>query len=281
MLFVVVAFHIIIVVSILVVYWLHSKINHRIKLEDAKYLSDLNYWKYKFFLNESYKQEEQQNGETIRKVQMENDAESACKFPSVVSRGHFMVDAPRECNVKKNWGDVDRVTRVWHFDPDISKRYKNIDCTYRPVERVDDFEVKFGATLRLFEGTRLSDEVFEVECSGVNKKSKETENFKNLYVQIVSRLDERPDGQWPDPHRPDENMCRPMNVMLLSYDSVSKLSWLNRLFKTNRFIENEMKFDILNGYNILGDGTPAGIIGRFYHPYYIDALYLCSYYSVV
>ncbi len=54
--------------------------------------------------------------------------------------------------------------------------------------------------------------------------------------------------------------CQPLNIMLISYDSVSRSSWLNRLNKTNHFIFDKMKFELLNGYNIVGDGTPAALI---------------------
>ena len=51
--------------------------------------------------------------------------------------------------------------------------------------------------------------------------------------------------------------CKPLSVMLISFDSVSRVSWLTRLPKTNKFIFDKMKFDLLEGYNIIGDGTPG------------------------
>jgi hypothetical protein len=48
--------------------------------------------------------------------------------------------------------------------------------------------------------------------------------------------------------------------MLISYDSVSRSSWLERLPKTNKLIFRKMKFELLKGYNIVGDGTPAALI---------------------
>ena len=48
--------------------------------------------------------------------------------------------------------------------------------------------------------------------------------------------------------------------MLISYDSVSRSSWLERLRKTNKLIFKKMKFELLKGYNIVGDGTPAALI---------------------
>ena len=46
--------------------------------------------------------------------------------------------------------------------------------------------------------------------------------------------------------------------MLLSYDSVSQVSFMNRLKKTVDLIKKTDNFHIFNGYNIVGDGTPAG-----------------------
>jgi hypothetical protein len=51
--------------------------------------------------------------------------------------------------------------------------------------------------------------------------------------------------------------CKPLDIILLSYDSVSRSSWLQRLEKTNKFIFETMKFELLKGYNIIGDGTPG------------------------
>jgi hypothetical protein len=51
--------------------------------------------------------------------------------------------------------------------------------------------------------------------------------------------------------------CKPLNIMLISYDSVSRVSWTKRLNKTNKFIFDTMHFELLKGYNIIGDGTPG------------------------
>lgn len=46
-------------------------------------------------------------------------------------------------------------------------------------------------------------------------------------------------------------------VLLIVIDSVSRSSWLQRLPKTSKFIFETMKFELLKGYNIIGDGTPG------------------------
>ena len=62
-------------------------------------------------------------------------------------------------------------------------------------------------------------------------------------------------------HRPlKDSQCKPLNIILLSYDSISRVSWFKRLPRTTDYILNEMKFSMLYGQSILGDGTPACMI---------------------
>ena len=58
--------------------------------------------------------------------------------------------------------------------------------------------------------------------------------------------------------------CTPLSIILISYDSVSRISWLQRLPKTNKFMFEKMQFDLLEGYNIVGDGTPGKVKPDFF-----------------
>jgi hypothetical protein len=93
----------------------------------------------------------------------------------------------------------------------------------------------------------IMDEVFEVKCK-IGSIS-----YENVFAQIINKFDKKMKKKL-------KSNCKPLDVMLISYDSVSRSSWLQRLPKTNEFIFKNMKFDILKGYNIVGDGTPAALI---------------------
>ncbi|RNA21849.1 DUF229 domain containing [Brachionus plicatilis] len=134
----------------------------------------------------------------------------------------------------------------------------SIRCKYRRVERIDDFEVNLGSFNELKDGDIVRDDVFEVECDGKNKSNGNQVKFDNLYVQVVKNnpKDKFNIGK-------DSSGCFPYNVMLLSYDSVSRVSFVKRLTKTFDFIKNTENFFILTGYNIVGDGTPQALIPLF------------------
>uniref|UniRef100_A0A914MNV9 Sulfatase N-terminal domain-containing protein n=1 Tax=Meloidogyne incognita TaxID=6306 RepID=A0A914MNV9_MELIC len=51
----------------------------------------------------------------------------------------------------------------------------------------------------------------------------------------------------------------PINVYILSFDSLSQMSFRRNLPKTVKFLE-ENDFAVFNGYNIVGDGTPQAFI---------------------
>lgn len=47
---------------------------------------------------------------------------------------------------------------------------------------------------------------------------------------------------------------------MLSLDSVSRKKWLTQLPRSSEFLLDELGTNILTGYNIVGDGTPAALI---------------------
>lgn len=61
-------------------------------------------------------------------------------------------------------------------------------------------------------------------------------------------------------HRSRSNANQSLNVYMLSFDSLSQMSFRRNLPKTVKFIEEEIGSVVLNGYNIVGDGTPQAFI---------------------
>lgn len=162
-----------------------------------------------------------------------------------------------ECLVKQNWGFFDRISHVWNLSKNISLTIESIRCKYRKVIRVDDFRVQLGHFRDLLEGDTILDDVLEVECNGFRKIDNSSVKFENLYVQVVdTEIGKKSEAE----NMVNEHGCTPYDVMLISYDSVSRVSFVNRLKKTFDFINKSQNFFVLNGYNIVGDGTPAGFL---------------------
>jgi hypothetical protein len=183
----------------------------------------------------------------IQKFQIQNL--ETCKFPSLNNNRtefHKRLEE-KKCKIEYDWGQVNE--SIWNFNSEIKKNLNQYSCQYRSIERYkDDSKYNKGEWIRLLDGMKILNEVFEVKCTHVDTNSID---YENIFVQFIKKN--------INIKKIINKNCKPMNVMLISYDSVSRSSWLNRLNKTNHFIFDKMKFEILNGYNIVGDGTTAAL----------------------
>lgn len=51
-----------------------------------------------------------------------------------------------------------------------------------------------------------------------------------------------------------------LNVLMYGFDSLSRNSFIRKLPQSYDFLTNDLKGDVLQGYNIVGDGTPQALI---------------------
>ena len=59
---------------------------------------------------------------------------------------------------------------------------------------------------------------------------------------------------------PSEGAKQPINIMFIGLDSVSRTKWVEQLPKSTEYLLKALKSNVLSGYNIVGDGTPAALI---------------------
>lgn len=52
----------------------------------------------------------------------------------------------------------------------------------------------------------------------------------------------------------------PFNVIMFGLDSMSRNAFMRKLPRTYQYLTTVLGADVLNGYNIVGDGTPQAII---------------------
>lgn len=177
-----------------------------------------------------------------------------CKLPKFVLEGHNNVEEYKECKQRAEWGYLK--ANHWNLNYTVVKPLKSLRCQYRAVSRVDDFKLKYSKLTVLVDKQVIDDDVIEVVCKGTLFGRKMM--FNHVYVQIVPKIN--PQLKNTDQTNSKESQCLPLNIILLSYDSLSRVSWFKRLPKSTNFLINQMKFDILYGQSILGDGTPACMI---------------------
>jgi hypothetical protein len=174
-----------------------------------------------------------------------------CVFPklSIVSNVKIDPNSNKKCPIS-DWGYIDK-KHIWHMTAPNS--IKNIKCEYTPIVRIDDFKVSVKSNQKLEDGTQILDDVFEVNCIGElgEKKLK----YNTVFAQIINLLNND-----KIEIKNDNQQCEPMSIILLSYDSVSSVQWKHQLKKTTDYFLNVMHSTVLEGYNIVGDGTPAALI---------------------
>lgn len=60
--------------------------------------------------------------------------------------------------------------------------------------------------------------------------------------------------------KPDTTKEMPFNVIMYGFDSLSRNAWMRKLPKTYKYMTKNLNADVLQGYNIVGDGTPQALI---------------------
>lgn len=60
------------------------------------------------------------------------------------------------------------------------------------------------------------------------------------------------------PKPPSEEL--PFNVIMFGLDSLSRNAFIRKLPRTYKYMTDELKADVLQSYNIVGDGTPQALI---------------------
>ena len=51
-----------------------------------------------------------------------------------------------------------------------------------------------------------------------------------------------------------------LNVIMFGFDSVSRLTWKRNLPLSYRYLVHQLQATVLQGYNIVGDGTPQALL---------------------
>lgn len=185
-----------------------------------------------------------------------------CRLPKLELIGHTNVEKYVHCKMIDEWGYLKKSR--WHLNETVLALLASTpECEYRNITRpIDDFNLAYSNYSMLNDGQLIESEVIEVKCKT------ETQTFDNIYVQIVNKSKEienrnRKEGfsDSTESSSSSSSSCKPLNILLLSYDSMSRVSWFKRLPRTTEFLlDKSNEFNLMDGFSILGDGTPACMI---------------------
>ena len=171
-------------------------------------------------------------------------------------------------------------------------------CDVSPLLRrpKDDNVVQWGKTIHNFSsGTKLVSDFFKVECRLLNRLAKPTPrvppeapaaevrgrprasvgppvNSFYDYTDILMGVSPVNEAVWSRLRdtKPNANGLSGLSVLMLGFDSMSKMSWLRRMKSSREYLVNRLGGIELEGYNIMGDGTPAALFPILTGKYFSD-----------
>ncbi|KAI8433810.1 hypothetical protein MSG28_015776 [Choristoneura fumiferana] len=134
--------------------------------------------------------------------------------------------------------------------PSIRKKLKDLFCEYRDIVYVNDLEHRLGPSTKLSADQKyilkVTDHV-HVACSGLSRQSftpLQWSGYKTGFRRV------------PTNQRP---CCGPrLNVMMLCFHSMSKNGFIRKMPRSHAALK-EMGALLLNGYNIVGEGSSAAL----------------------
>ncbi|RXG74047.1 hypothetical protein Avbf_00684 [Armadillidium vulgare] len=178
----------------------------------------------------------------------------ACMHPKVNEESHLVNvvsnDESLICNEEKDWVVVNGYEAV--ITKEAFKQNGRITCTFTELVRVNDDETKDGRAFTTSETFIFStSDFFTVSCTAENGKV-----WKSTLAGI--RYDEKLRSKKDWDNVPNDAIK--LNVLMLGFDSLSHASFIRTLPHTFKFLKEELRATILNGYNIIGDGTPQALI---------------------
>ncbi|XP_055903067.1 uncharacterized protein LOC129939183 [Eupeodes corollae] len=130
--------------------------------------------------------------------------------------------------------------------PEITATKGEVICSFTDIIRKTDYKAKYGKVTKTKEPYVLQQSDFvKVVCSAQNG-----DRWYGMASGIRDTV-----------HRSVEQTEFPLyNVLMLGFDSLSRNAFMRKLPKTYEFLVKEGQAMVLQGYNIVGDGTPQALI---------------------
>ncbi|XP_055635031.1 uncharacterized protein LOC129774949 [Toxorhynchites rutilus septentrionalis] len=178
--------------------------------------------------------------------------QGACKMPNLPVDSPEMLsflkdEPPIECgNENDDWVSCHK--NICTIKPEAVKANGKITCDFADIIRTDDYKIQFANPVRSTQSYALKESDFvRVKCW--------TES-RVRWTGIVFGIRKDPDivgrRSWNKDHA--------INVLMMGFDSLSRNAFIRKLPKSYKYLTKYLKAQILQGYNIVGDGTPQALI---------------------
>ncbi|XP_035734479.1 uncharacterized protein LOC118447091 isoform X2 [Vespa mandarinia] len=178
----------------------------------------------------------------------------ACKLPELkVSNPEimkFIHNVPPIICTPEDWVKVDKTRLI--IDKEIKNKYGRLMCTFSEVIRIDDFNIKYSEPVEAddFYIPRYSDFV-DVKCTSESNKK-----WHSVLAGVKLDFEIKRKYSWDNV----PNNSLKLNVLMFGFDSLSRNTFIRKLPKTYQYLKHNLNTLVLEGYNIVGDGTPQALI---------------------
>ncbi|KAJ8665353.1 hypothetical protein QAD02_007015 [Eretmocerus hayati] len=189
------------------------------------------------------------------------DGVPACKLPELDILNpdiiKFIHDVPPlECS-PEDWVRADGPKL--YIDRKAINRYGPITCAFSEILRVDDFNYEFSPTVE-------SDQFYILRDSDYADVRCESQTGKQWHSQVASVRSSKLVPSvvtWSNLNQnvqPGSPKSLPVNVLMFGFDSLSRNTFARKLPRSLSYMRHALGSLVLNGYNIVGDGTPQALI---------------------
>lgn len=142
-----------------------------------------------------------------------------------------------------------------YISKSAQEKHGKILCQCLPLKRIDDFAVHYESPIKpLLNGTELTSDFFDVRCVGQDGA---------IYTNVHSGIRRDPELQKKSERdQVPEITENPLglNILMFGFDSVSSMTWQRNLPRSHKYFVDTLGGIVLEGYNIVGDGTPQALL---------------------
>ncbi|XP_074658024.1 uncharacterized protein LOC141910994 isoform X2 [Tubulanus polymorphus] len=180
----------------------------------------------------------------------------ACVHPAVELNppelAKYFYKVPKvTCNQEKDWVYVNNGSFM--IARSAVLKHGHVTCDYVPLFRQsDDYTIKDGRRIRAIQnGTKITEDFFKTSCFATDGSK-----YDNLHIGIA----EKPELVRRHETKPLPADSLGMDILMFGFDSVSRMTWMRKLPLTFDYLKNQLGAVVLEGYNIVGDGTPQALL---------------------
>ncbi len=204
------------------------------------------------------------NGSSAINSRFVLDPENSCKIPNLDAfnpeiRQFIKTSPTQDCSVDNlgNWVFV-KNGKIF-LSEEAKRKYGNISCQFTDFRFKTDFENLENGYNDSSDGAKLLGDFFHANCKAKsNSGFLFAKAYSNIHMSILPSISAisraRKSVVEAPAHIPH------LNVYIFALESTSRMNAIRKLPKLYKFVTEDLQGVFMEGYNIVGDGTPQAFI---------------------